>query len=479
MLEAAGLDPTYLIGGDLNESGSGARHGAGDLFVFEADESDGSFLLVPPWAGVVTNIDVDHLDFYPGGLAEIEAAFAAVRGRCCHGGRLRRRPACPRRRRSGAPAAVRLRTGRPRTPTCGCTSTSSGPTGARGRLAVDGDEVALTLRVDGAHNLAERRGRDRRRPRSPASPRPRRRGDWPGSKGSTGASSCAARRGGAEFFDDYGHNPTEMAVTVATARRRAPRPADRARAAAPVLARPGAVARARRERGRRRPRRRHGCLRGRAGADPRGDRAARRRRRARRRPATCRPCTCRTEATSSTFLAARSRPGDLVVTMGCGDVWMLGDADPRTASRSRRGMSAGLPRRARSSRDARAATGCGRGSRWRRSRRSGSAVPRRCSWRPEDEPISTPCGRAVGATGIAVVVIGKGSNVLVADAGFPGLVLRLGRGFRWSGARRRRPARRRRDAAARRSRGSRSATGSSGLAFAVAIPASLGGAVSG
>ena len=45
-LEAGGLDPTQLIGGDLNESGSGARHGTGDLFVFEADESDGSFLMI-------------------------------------------------------------------------------------------------------------------------------------------------------------------------------------------------------------------------------------------------------------------------------------------------------------------------------------------------------------------------------------------------------------------------------------------------
>ena len=45
MLERAGLDPSFLVGGDLNEIGSGARAGDGDLFVVEADESDGSFLL--------------------------------------------------------------------------------------------------------------------------------------------------------------------------------------------------------------------------------------------------------------------------------------------------------------------------------------------------------------------------------------------------------------------------------------------------
>ena len=65
VLEGAGLDPSFLIGGDLNESGSGARSGDGDLFVFEADESDGSFLLASHRIGIVTNVDVDHVDFYP------------------------------------------------------------------------------------------------------------------------------------------------------------------------------------------------------------------------------------------------------------------------------------------------------------------------------------------------------------------------------------------------------------------------------
>ena len=96
-LEHAGLDPSYLIGGDLNETGGGARHGDGDLFVFEADESDGSFLLGAPWTGVVTNIEVDHVDFYPGGLPEIEAAFARVRRRVRGRGRVRRRPGRPTR----------------------------------------------------------------------------------------------------------------------------------------------------------------------------------------------------------------------------------------------------------------------------------------------------------------------------------------------------------------------------------------------
>ena len=82
VLERAGLDPSFLVGGDMNESGSGARSGAGDLFVFEADESDGSFLLAPHPIGIVTNVDVDHVDFYPGGRDEIESAFAEFMTQC-------------------------------------------------------------------------------------------------------------------------------------------------------------------------------------------------------------------------------------------------------------------------------------------------------------------------------------------------------------------------------------------------------------
>src|SRR5262245_25876068 len=82
VLVRAGLDPTYVIGGDTNESGSGAHAGSGDLFVTEADESDGSFLLGSPAIGVVTNIEVDHVDFYEGGLEEIGRAFTAFAERC-------------------------------------------------------------------------------------------------------------------------------------------------------------------------------------------------------------------------------------------------------------------------------------------------------------------------------------------------------------------------------------------------------------
>ncbi|WP_148614695.1 UDP-N-acetylmuramate--L-alanine ligase [Nocardioides rubriscoriae] len=61
-LQAAGVDPSYAIGGDLAATGVNAAVGAGDLFVAEADESDGAFLVYDVHAAIVTNVDADHLD---------------------------------------------------------------------------------------------------------------------------------------------------------------------------------------------------------------------------------------------------------------------------------------------------------------------------------------------------------------------------------------------------------------------------------
>src|SRR6185436_15046311 len=74
VLRAAGLDPTVVVGGKVNALGSNARLGAGDLFVAEADESDGSFLRLTPTIAVVTNIDAEHLDHY-GTHEKVKDAF--------------------------------------------------------------------------------------------------------------------------------------------------------------------------------------------------------------------------------------------------------------------------------------------------------------------------------------------------------------------------------------------------------------------
>jgi UDP-N-acetylmuramate--alanine ligase len=87
VLRQCGADPSYVIGGILAETGLGAYEGSGDAFIAEADESDGSFLMLSPSAAVVTCIEADHLDNYAS-LAEIEAGFAAFAGKIASGGLL-------------------------------------------------------------------------------------------------------------------------------------------------------------------------------------------------------------------------------------------------------------------------------------------------------------------------------------------------------------------------------------------------------
>jgi UDP-N-acetylmuramate--alanine ligase len=74
VLAAGGIDPTVVIGGKLNSLGSNAKLGQGEFLVAEADESDGSFLKLSPTIAVVTNIDAEHLDYYKD-INEIKAAF--------------------------------------------------------------------------------------------------------------------------------------------------------------------------------------------------------------------------------------------------------------------------------------------------------------------------------------------------------------------------------------------------------------------
>ncbi|RKZ61561.1 MAG: UDP-N-acetylmuramate--L-alanine ligase [Gammaproteobacteria bacterium] len=75
VLEQAGLDPTYVIGGKLNSSATHARLGKGKYLVAEADESDASFLYLQPMMSVVTNIDADHLPTYGGDFNRLKQTF--------------------------------------------------------------------------------------------------------------------------------------------------------------------------------------------------------------------------------------------------------------------------------------------------------------------------------------------------------------------------------------------------------------------
>ncbi|CQD17323.1 UDP-N-acetylmuramate--L-alanine ligase [Mycobacterium europaeum] len=86
-LQHCGRDPSFAVGGEMGEAGTNAHHGSGDCFVAEADESDGSLLEYTPNVAVVTNIETDHLDFY--GTAEAYVGvFDAFVERLAPGGAL-------------------------------------------------------------------------------------------------------------------------------------------------------------------------------------------------------------------------------------------------------------------------------------------------------------------------------------------------------------------------------------------------------
>jgi UDP-N-acetylmuramate--alanine ligase len=75
ILAKGGLDPTFVIGGKLNSSGTNARLGQGDFIVAEADESDASFLYLQPILSVITNIDADHMETYGHDFNKLKQAF--------------------------------------------------------------------------------------------------------------------------------------------------------------------------------------------------------------------------------------------------------------------------------------------------------------------------------------------------------------------------------------------------------------------
>ncbi|MEB4210674.1 UDP-N-acetylmuramate--L-alanine ligase [Mycobacterium sp. 94-17] len=86
-LQHCGRDPSFAVGGEMGEAGTNAHHGSGDCFVAEADESDGSLLEYTPNVAVVTNIETDHLDFYGSADAYV-AVFDAFVERLAPGGAL-------------------------------------------------------------------------------------------------------------------------------------------------------------------------------------------------------------------------------------------------------------------------------------------------------------------------------------------------------------------------------------------------------
>lgn len=226
-LQAAGLDPSFAIGGTMTEAGTSAHHGTGPTFVAEADEAYGSFAWLTPDAAVVTNMELDHHDHYPD-LDAVRAAFLAFLDR-----RPRHATTCT------GPAILCLDDAgarglapdvAPPVSTYGghpdadlrIADVAQAPDGSRFHLIGQGEDLGeFRLLLPGRHNVANAAGAAAAALWSGADPDAVR---------SALATFAGAQRrfqrlgtaGGVTVVDDYGHHPTELAATLSAARQTSP-----------------------------------------------------------------------------------------------------------------------------------------------------------------------------------------------------------------------------------------------------------------
>jgi UDP-N-acetylmuramate--alanine ligase len=224
-VQACGADPSYAIGGDLAGTGpyagSNAHDGSGELFIAEADESDGSFLLLSPDAAVVTNVEADHLDQH-GTAAAVAAIFERFAARVAPDGVLVScaddpgaqrlaavAAALPRRvRRYGEAAAADLRLVDIEVSATGTeyTAVLAGQPAGRVRLPVTGRHMALNSAA------ALLTGLELGLPFA---------GMVAGLAGYGGVRRRFELKGaaaGVRVYDDYAHHPTEVAAQLRAAR---------------------------------------------------------------------------------------------------------------------------------------------------------------------------------------------------------------------------------------------------------------------
>jgi UDP-N-acetylmuramate--alanine ligase len=218
-VQACGADPSFAIGGDLNESGSNAHAGEGDVFVAEADESDRSFLLLAPFGAIVTNVEADHLDNY-GDLAAVEAAFDTfVRTVDADGFVVLCADDPGAARLAGTGAAARVRTyGQAAGADLRLTGLQVGPEGTRYTAVLDGRELGeVRIQLPGEHMAlnsaaALLAGLELG---LPAAGLVRGLGRFGGVHRRFELKGTAR---GVRVYDDYAHHPTEVAAQLRAAR---------------------------------------------------------------------------------------------------------------------------------------------------------------------------------------------------------------------------------------------------------------------
>ena len=223
-LQSAGGDPGFVVGADLNEAGSNAHAGTDEVLVAEADESDGSFLLLPCEVAVVTNVEVDHVDHYGGGLEQVLDAFRAFLDRVATGGTVVLGADDDGARALVAHARARgldvVLAGRAGDADVRLVDEVHGPDGGRARLLdPGGTSTDLHVAAPGAHQLSDAAcalAAVRALGHHDLGPAAR------GLSGFTGVRRRFEDRGaaaGRRVVDDYAHHPTEITATLAAARQ--------------------------------------------------------------------------------------------------------------------------------------------------------------------------------------------------------------------------------------------------------------------
>ena len=319
-----GCEPSFLVGGDVNDVGAGAHWTGGRrCWWWRPTRATARSSSCPLWGTILTNVEADHLDHF-GTFDAIVAGFDRYLGqRAGAEGGVRRRSGrrrAGRRRTAPSPTAPRRRptSGRRRRGRQGlvsrsrCAATASGS----GEVHLPLRGIHMARNATGAIAMAHGLRRARSRPRAPG---------WPASAAWAAASTSAASTEGITLVDDYAHLPSEIAAVLDAARhgRRRLGAARGRLPAQPLQPHGGAVAGVPGRLRGGRPHRR----------SPTSTRRARRPSPA--SPASswstpCAPpipagwsCTCRGGPTSSSYLAAELRAGDVCVSMGCGDVASL------------------------------------------------------------------------------------------------------------------------------------------------------------
>jgi UDP-N-acetylmuramate--alanine ligase len=220
-LQHCGVDPSFAAGGELARGGTNAHWGTGNVFVAEADESDGSFLVYRPEVAIVTNVQPDHLDFY-GTFARVQQAYAEFAASIAPGGLL---VGCHDDEGSRV-LAERAREDGHRVLTYGWSPeadvvlsdhASRGMMGRASLRAAAGAAQALRVNVPGRHNLLNAAAAFTAATAGLGQGPSRVLDGLFGFTGTRRRFEVKGTAGGVTVVDDYAHNPGKVRAVVETA----------------------------------------------------------------------------------------------------------------------------------------------------------------------------------------------------------------------------------------------------------------------